>query len=82
MHIRGFNWYRMAVLAYHRCEWTDIDQEDREYKIRLTTDLNRVLERCYQSRSSVPNAAKEVGIFMSLMDGSFSAKEFDQPPSP
>lgn len=78
MHSRGFDWYMMAVLAYHRCEWTDVDADDKEYRLLLTKELGRVIQRCYRSNTNVPNAAKEVGIFLSLMDGSFSAKEYEE----
>jgi hypothetical protein len=66
--MRDYLWYRMAVLAYYRCEWTDISQDDREYKFRLTAELDRLISRCHRERVNIPNAAKEMGIFMEVME--------------
>jgi len=59
-----FLWYRMAVLAYYRCEWTDISDDDKEYRFALTTEIDALLKRCCKDKMKVPNAAKEVAIFM------------------
>lgn len=66
--MRNYLWYRMAVLAYYRCEWTDVAQDDSEYKLRLTTELDTLISRCHREGANVPNAAKEVGIFLEVME--------------
>jgi hypothetical protein len=54
----------MAVLAYYRCEWTDISDNDFEYKLKLTEDLNELIRKCCVDKMNVPNAAKEIKIFL------------------
>lgn len=60
-------WYRMAVLTYFRCEWTDVSRDDN-YGLRLTPELKRLIGRCYEQGTPVPNAAKEVGIFLEITE--------------
>jgi hypothetical protein len=61
-----FLWYRMAVLTYYRCEWTDISDDDHEYRFALTTEVDALLRRCCKDKANIPNAAKEVAIFMEI----------------
>lgn len=55
-----------SVLAYYRSEWTDVSDDDQEYGIALTNDLRRLIRNCLSTGCSVPNAAKEVEIFLNL----------------
>lgn len=65
--MRNYSWYKMAVLAYYRCEWTDVGEDDEEYMICFTQELNHLLKRCYRQKTKVPNAAKEVSIFLAII---------------
>lgn len=56
----------MAVLAYYRCEWTEISDNDQEYRFLLTAEIDALLKRCCEDKVNVPNAAKEVAIFMEM----------------
>jgi hypothetical protein len=64
---RDYYWYRMAVLAYYRCEWTNIDDQDRDYKIKLTTELDQLIENSYKNRMNVPNASKQIELYLTLL---------------
>lgn len=68
MNQKYFLWYRMAVLAYYRCEWTDISDDDQEYRFALTTEVDALLMRCCKDKMNVPNAAKEVAIFIGMLN--------------
>lgn len=57
----------MAVLAYYRCEWTDIDDNNIDYKIRLTTELDQLIECSYKDKMNIPNAAKQIEIYFLTM---------------
>jgi len=56
--------YRTAVLAYYRGEWTDIHDNDLDYKLRITVELDQLIRECFLSSTNIPNAAKEVSIFL------------------
>jgi hypothetical protein len=64
MRKKYYLWYRMAVLSYYRCEWTEISDEDNEYRFSLTKEVDELIRSCCRSRMNIPNAAKEVSIFM------------------
>lgn len=68
MRHKYFLWYRMAVLAYYRCEWTDISDDDKEYRFSLTTEIDLLLKRCCKEKMKVPNAAREIAIFMAMIN--------------
>lgn len=65
-----------SVLAYYRSEWTDVSDDDQHYCIALTNDLRRLIRNCLSTGCSVPNAAKEVEIFLKIS----SATDGTQPP--
>jgi len=64
---KRLGWYMMAVLNYYRSEWTDISDDDVEYKLVLTDELKELLWACMRRKTNIPNAAKEVEIFFSLL---------------
>lgn len=66
-------WYALSVLAYYRAEWTDISDEDNEYRLFVTKELRDLINGCMRRNTSVPNAAKEVHIFLNL-DGAIDVK--------
>lgn len=68
MRNKRFGRYMITVLNYYRSEWTDISDEDREYRLVLTADLKSLLRGCMRRNTNVPNAAKEVEIFFSLLE--------------
>lgn len=59
-------WYMISVLAYYRSEWTAVADSDNKFRLVLTPDLEELLLGCFKRKTSVPNAAKEVEIFLSL----------------
>jgi len=61
-------WYIMSVLAYYRSEWTDVPDEDKDYRLLVTSELERLIKACMRRGVNVPNAAKEVEIFMDLQE--------------
>ena len=67
MRSKRLGWYIMAVLNYYRSEWTDISDDDFEYKLVLTNELKELLWACMRRKTNIPNAAKEVEIFFSLL---------------
>ena len=64
MKQKYFLWYRMAALAYYRCEWTDISDDDKEYRFILTAEIDSLLKQCCKAKMNIPNAAKELSLFM------------------
>jgi hypothetical protein len=64
---KRLGWYIMAVLNYYRSEWTEISDDDFEYKLVLTNELKELLWACMRRKTNIPNAAKEVEIFFSLL---------------
>lgn len=56
--------YRTSVLAYYRGEWTSVHENDNEYKLHLTVELDQLIRECFVSSIKIPNAAKEVSIFL------------------
>jgi len=77
---RKRRWYALSVLAYYRAEWTDISDEDNEYPLFVTKDLQSLIDGCMRRKTSIPNAAKEVHIFLDLdceIDVKSSAEESD-----
>ena len=76
-------WYIMTVLAYYRSEWTDVSDEDKEYRPLVTEDLERLIKTCMRRGVSVPNAAKEVEIFLDLQETRANAERQSDPwPAP
>lgn len=67
MRSKRLGWYIMAVLNYYRSEWTEISDDDFEYKLVLTNELKELLWACMRRKTNIPNAAKEVEIFFSLL---------------
>ncbi len=61
-------WYALSVLAYYRAEWTDISDEDSDYRLFVTKELQNLIDGCMRRKTSIPNAAKEVHIFLNLSD--------------
>ena len=59
-------WYSLAVLAYYRAEWTEISDEDGDYRLFVTKELQDLIDGCMRRNTSIPNAAKEVHIFLGL----------------
>lgn len=66
MSQKYYLWYRMAVLAYYRCEWTDISDDDNEYRFALTREVDELMRKCCEQKLNIPNAAKEISIFMEM----------------
>ena len=67
-------WYLMSVLAYYRSEWTDVPDEDKEYRLLVTKELEQLIRGCLRRGTSVPNAAKEVEIFLDLQEAKTNAE--------
>lgn len=63
---RKFQRYAMNVLTYYRSEWTDVSDDDKEYRMLVTAELLQLMKTCMRRRVSIPNAAKEVEIFLDL----------------
>jgi hypothetical protein len=61
-------WYTMTVLAYYRSEWTDVPDDDKSYRLLVTEELQQLIKTCMRRGVSVPNAAKEVEIFLDLQE--------------
>jgi hypothetical protein len=61
-------WYTMTVLAYYRSEWTDVPDDDKSYRLLVTEELQQLIKTCMKRGVSVPNAAKEVEIFLDLQE--------------
>lgn len=59
-------WYMISVLAYYRSEWTDVADDDDKFRLLVTEDLEDLLLGCLKRKTSIPNAAKEVEIFLAL----------------
>jgi hypothetical protein len=56
---KRLGWYIMAVLNYYRSEWTEISDDDFEYKLVLTNELKELLWACMRRKTNIPNAARE-----------------------
>lgn len=67
-------WYIMSVLAYYRSEWTDVPDDDKEYRLLVTKELEQLIRGCLRRGTSVPNAAKEVEIFLDLEEARANAE--------
>lgn len=61
-----FRWYAISVLAYYRAEWTDVSDDDEQFSLLVTKDLQSLIKGCWRRKSTVPNAAKEVHVFLGL----------------
>lgn len=57
--------YMISVLAYYRSEWTDIPDDDKKFRLVATRSLEELLMSCMRGGTSVPDAAKQVQIFLS-----------------
>lgn len=73
MSRKKFHRYMMSVLAYYRSEWTDISDDDVSYRLFVTTELEHLIKNCMKRRTNIPNAAKEVEIFLDLQDARHNA---------
>lgn len=58
--------YMISVLAYYRSEWTDVSDDDNKYRLMVTEGLEDILFSCLRANMNIPNAAKEVEIFLSM----------------
>ena len=67
---RKIRWYMISVLAYYRAEWTSVSDDDKKFRLVVTPELEELLMGCLKRKTSIPNAAKEVEIFLSLKPGS------------
>lgn len=61
--MKKYRTYSMTALAYWRAEWTDISDDDKEFAIKVTEELDDVIKKCYKSKINAPNAAKEIAKF-------------------
>lgn len=74
MSRKKIKWYIMSVLAYYRSEWTDVSDEDEGYRLIVTRELEQLIRSCMRRGVHVPNAAKEVEIFLDLQEAKANAK--------
>jgi hypothetical protein len=58
--------YMMSVLTYYRSEWTEVSDDDRDYRLFVAEELKTLIRTCMKRGLNVPNAAKEVEIFLDL----------------
>jgi hypothetical protein len=58
--------YTMSVLRYYRSEWTDVSDEYDGYMLLVPKELRQLIRECLRRGVSVPNAAKEVDIFLGM----------------
>ena len=81
---RRFRQYAICVLAYYRCEWTEVSDEDPEYDIRITREIRWLIRECWSRGVPAPNAAKELHIFFGLSGaiGETPPSEGDPGPKP
>jgi hypothetical protein len=56
----------MCVLTYYRSEWTDVADDDEQHVIAITREVRHLIRGCWSRKTPVPNAAKEVDIFLRL----------------
>lgn len=56
--------YRNSVLAYFRSEWTDIPADDKNFKLLVSADLDKMIRECYLGTLNIPNAADLVRTFL------------------
>lgn len=66
MNKKYYLWYRMAVLAYYKCEWTDIEDENKGFEFHLTKEIDDLIKNCCSEKMNVPNAAKNLSVFMQV----------------
>lgn len=66
MSSKKFHRYMMSVLSYYRSEWTEISDNDKNYRFLVTTELEHLIKGCMKRGTNIPNAAKEVDIFLDL----------------
>lgn len=66
MNRKNMRRYIISVLNYYRSEWTDVSDDDNKYQLIVTDELENILLSCIRSKMNIPNAAKEVEIFLSL----------------
>ena len=59
--------YTLSVLVYYRAEWTDISDEDSECKLFVTKELQELINRCWRNKVNIPDAAKQVQLFLEMM---------------
>jgi hypothetical protein len=74
-------WYIMSVLAYYRSEWTEVSDKDKGYRLLVTSELERLIRTCMRRGVNVPNAAKEVEIFLDLQEARADAAARNDPGS-
>jgi len=61
--MKRYKFYTMTVLTYWRAEWTDISDNDKEFTIKITDEIDYIIKKCYKSKINAPNAAKEISKF-------------------
>lgn len=62
----NFKWYAISVLAYYRAEWTDVSDDDDQFRMLVTKDVQNLIRGCWRRKTTVPNAAKEVEILLGI----------------
>lgn len=74
--------YMISVLTYYRAEWTDVSDDDKNYRIFVDKALGDLLMGCMHRKVCIPNAAKEVAVFFErsekrcdMCDGTISAED-------
>lgn len=60
--------YTTCVLRYYKSEWTDVSDEDDRYMLLVSKELEQLIRECLRRGVSVPNAAKEVDIFLRIQN--------------
>lgn len=60
--------YTTCVLRYYKSEWTDVSDEDDRYMLLMSKELEQLIRECLRRGVSVPNAAKEVDIFLRVQN--------------
>lgn len=58
----------ISVLMYYKSEWTDISGDDTSHRFTVTNELEQIIKDCIKRGTNIPNAAKEVEIFLDLQD--------------
>lgn len=57
--------YRMMVINYFYSEWYDSCINLK--KLKTKTELDKLIYSCYKENVNVPNAAKEIEIFLQTL---------------
>lgn len=71
MNKKKFIVFRMAVLIYYRSEWTDVKDDDADYKFILTKEINELIMQCFIDKTNISNAAAQVKIFIDSIEHTY-----------